>query len=121
MAGTIEKDIGASMAKGRRNNGTLNHPLVAPLTPPPGGNFTPGVYGLWGLRAIADYLGLADKRSVMTLYEKYALFMFKRRRGPRWVWWSSPQLVTLWMLMRVKIDRQEYLERKDARAKGYDR
>ncbi len=109
------------MAKDRsRGNGVKRHPQDAPVIPPPGGNFTPGEYGLWGLRQIADYLGFADKRSVITQYEAHQLFMFKRRKGPREVWWTSPQLITMWMLERVLKDRKEYFARKreKERARG---
>ncbi len=72
---------------------------------------------LWGLRAIADFLGWKDERAPFRAFKEEGLPMFKRRHGihPRKVWFSTTSLVMAWMVSRVRADRQRVLEREGRR------
>ena len=72
--------------------------------------------GYFGLHQIAARLGVS-RNTVLNMYERYGLFMFRRRVGPRWVWFTNDALLTLWTLGRIKLDRQAWRERRNKKAR----
>ena len=67
---------------------------------------------LWGLKAIAKRLGVAPS-TAMLWYERRGLLMFTRRRGPRFYWYTTDELLNQWLVAQCAAERQQRLERKN--------
>jgi len=59
----------------------------------------------YSLPAIARRLGVS-RNTVLSWHLRLGLLMYRRRVGPRWVWYTNDSLLTSWELARCKLDYQ---------------
>ena len=69
---------------------------------------------LWGLKAIANYVGWKDPRTPLRAMKREGFLMVRRRRGsfPKPVWYSNSDLVQGWLISKARLDREMLLERE---------
>ncbi len=69
---------------------------------------------LWGLKAIANYVGWKDPRTPLRAMKREGFLMVRRRRGsfPKPVWYSNSGLVQSWLISKARADREMLLERE---------
>jgi hypothetical protein len=69
----------------------------------------------WGLEAIAKRLDVKPG-SILRMYEHEQLPLLKRRRGahPRLWWYTSDQLLNIWQVVIIKLQRKAHLEKKQS-------
>ena len=74
---------------------------------------------IWGIKAIAAKLGV-HRSTAMLWYETRGLLMFTRRRGPRFYWYSTDELLNQWLVAQCAAERKLRLDRKQALASTGD-
>ncbi len=69
---------------------------------------------LWGLRAIANYVGWKDPRTPLRAMKREGFLMMRRRCGsfPKPLWYTNSDLVKAWMISKAQMDREMLLERE---------
>lgn len=67
-----------------------------------------------GLMAIARRLGVS-RNTVLAWHEAQGLLMYRRRIGPRSVWYTNDALLTAWEIARCKVELQARRERRRRR------
>ena len=70
----------------------------------------------YGLEAIGRKLGVSVA-TVRRWWEQEGLLLYRRRRGPRLLWYSNDDLLRTWELSRIREQREAWLQRKHERAK----
>ena len=71
----------------------------------------------WGVKAIAKRLGVAPSTATLW-YETRGLLMFTRRRGPRFYWYTTDELLNQWLVAQCAAERKLRLEKKRALQAG---
>lgn len=73
----------------------------------------------WGLKAICERMGWRSMRTPVRQFEQNEFLMFKIRRGshPRLYWYTNEQLIRIWQIARVGVERKRMLEER-RRQKG---
>lgn len=66
----------------------------------------------WGLRAIRERMDWKHSTTPVRQVKQNGFLMFMRRRGkhPRRIWYTNDQLITAWEIARSKADREALLE-----------
>jgi hypothetical protein len=62
-----------------------------------------------GLEAIARRLGVS-RNTVLARYERFGFLMYRRRVGPRWVWYTNDALITTWEVAKCRAERRSRVE-----------
>jgi hypothetical protein len=57
-----------------------------------------------GLEAIAGRLG-ESRNTVLAWYKRSAFLMYRRRSGPRWIWYTNAALIFAWEMARGRAER----------------
>ena len=75
---------------------------------------------LWGLKAIANYVGWKDPRTPLRAMKSQGFLMLRRRRGsfPKPLWYTNSDLVKAWMISKAQMDREMLLERDKQKGNG---
>ena len=71
----------------------------------------------FGLEAIARRVGVS-RNTVLAWYERYGLLMYRRRVGPRTIWYTNDALITTWEIARCRAERQVRLEGRQSEQDG---
>ena len=73
----------------------------------------------WGLDAIAKALGLKTHAVVLRRYWDRGLPMLKRKEpgSIRWIWWTTDEMLTPWLIGEAREGRKEVLATRERRAR----
>ena len=63
----------------------------------------------YGLVVIARRLGVS-RNTVLAWYERHSFLMYRRRIGPRRMWYTNDALITAWEVARCRAERRARLE-----------
>ncbi len=74
----------------------------------------PSAPSYFGLEAIAQRLGVS-RNTVLAWHDAGRLLMYRRRIGPRWVWYSSEPLILVSEIARARAEREARLVRRAQR------
>ena len=74
----------------------------------------------WGLRRIADKMGWKYDRTPIRQVISTGFPLYMRTRGTRSMWYCSDELIRIWELTRIKLDRERLLERASSGSKDRD-
>ena len=70
----------------------------------------------WGVKAIAERIGLKSYKGFYAAYERDGLPAFKRvdpgSNHFKAVWYSNETMISTWELARAKIHREHWLEKR---------
>ena len=72
----------------------------------------------WGLRRIADRMDWKYERTPIRQVMSTGFPLYMRRRGTHNMWYCSDELIRIWELTRVKLDREKLLERARSGSKN---
>ena len=66
----------------------------------------------WGLKEICDRMQWKHPTTPVRQMKQSGFLMFMRRRGkhPRRIWYTNDQLIAAWEIARCKADREAFLE-----------
>jgi hypothetical protein len=64
----------------------------------------------WSLDAIAHRMGVT-RNTILDWWRRHGFLMLRRRRGPRWTWWTSDALIHAWLVARCRAQREARLRR----------
>ncbi len=76
--------------------------------------------GYWGLRAISDRMAWKYERSPVRALKSTGFPIYRRKRGGRTMWYSEEALIQLWQLQRVKLDREQLLQKASSKNETID-
>jgi len=76
--------------------------------------------GYWGLRAIADRMGWKYDRTPVRQLKSIGFPIYRCKRNGRTMWFSEESLIVLYQLQRVKLDREQLLQKASPENKAID-
>jgi len=71
----------------------------------------------WGLKSIAQRMNWRYERTPVRQAISTGFPIFKRRKGRHLVWFTEDSLISIWQLQRVKLNRDELIQKASARGK----
>jgi len=74
----------------------------------------------WGLKRISERMSWKYERSPVRALKTTGFPMYRRKRNGRTMWFTEESLIQLYQLQRVKLDREQLLQKASSKNKAID-